>query len=158
MDGERRYRIGELAELTGVSRRTVRYYVQRGLIDPPLGRGRGAHYSERHRGQIQAVRAAQRAGAGLDEIATGGGPAAQPQGQVQPDSDAAPRPAETDAERGWVGRWVVSLELRPGVRLEVDAAGLALDAAALETLRAGCLRALADAGIADERGDGPRRG
>jgi hypothetical protein len=37
--------IGELADATGVSRRTVRFYVQRGLIDPPVGLGRASHYT-----------------------------------------------------------------------------------------------------------------
>ncbi|MBA2355458.1 MAG: MerR family DNA-binding transcriptional regulator, partial [Acidobacteria bacterium] len=38
------YAIGDLAALGGVSRRTVRYYVQGGLIPPPEGLGRGNHY------------------------------------------------------------------------------------------------------------------
>jgi len=33
----KRFSVGELAELGGVSRRTVRYYVQEGLIPAPLG-------------------------------------------------------------------------------------------------------------------------
>jgi DNA-binding transcriptional MerR regulator len=36
-----RYGIDELAELGGVSRRTVRYYVQEQLLPPPLGVGAG---------------------------------------------------------------------------------------------------------------------
>ncbi len=68
MDG-RRYSIGELAEITGVSRRTVHFYVQRRLIDPPLGRGRGRHYDDRHVRQIRRVRELQRLGLPLAEIA-----------------------------------------------------------------------------------------
>jgi len=67
MDG-RRYSIGELAELTGVSRRTVHFYVQRRLIDPPLGRGRGRHYDERHARQILEVRALQGMGVPLADM------------------------------------------------------------------------------------------
>jgi DNA-binding transcriptional MerR regulator len=37
------YAIGDLAELAGVSRRTIRYYVQEGLVPAPLGLGRGSH-------------------------------------------------------------------------------------------------------------------
>ena len=33
------YAIGELADLGGISRRTVRYYVQEGLLPPPRGLG-----------------------------------------------------------------------------------------------------------------------
>ena len=52
-----------------VSRRTVHYYVQRGLIDPPAGRGRGSGYTQKHVGQIAKVVSLQRNGLSLDEIA-----------------------------------------------------------------------------------------
>ena len=60
-----RYAIGELAELTGVSRRTVHWYVQCRIIDPPLGRGRGRHYDDGHMRQIREVKALQRLGVPL---------------------------------------------------------------------------------------------
>ena len=43
---DQRYSIGAIAEKTGISRRTVRYYVQLGLIEPPVGKGRGSYYIE----------------------------------------------------------------------------------------------------------------
>lgn len=64
------YTIGELAERTGVSRRTIHFYVQQGLINPPQGRGRGSHYTDKHVGQILEVRARQRDGLALDQIRT----------------------------------------------------------------------------------------
>jgi hypothetical protein len=66
-----RLSIDELAAVTGVSRRTVHYYVQRQLIDPPLGRGRGRHYDRRHALQILKVRDLQRRGVVLSDIAAG---------------------------------------------------------------------------------------
>jgi DNA-binding transcriptional MerR regulator len=63
-----RYSIGDLAALGGVSRRTVRYYVQEGLIPEPLGRGRGDHYGEGHLAQLLCVKAMQEAGRTLEEI------------------------------------------------------------------------------------------
>jgi DNA-binding transcriptional MerR regulator len=63
-----RYGIGELADLGGVSRRTVRYYVQQELLPPPLGVGRGNHYTRRHLDQLLHVKALQEAGRTLDEI------------------------------------------------------------------------------------------
>jgi hypothetical protein len=66
-----RYAIGDLARLAGVSRRTVRYYVQEGLIPPPLGVGRGNHYGAGHLQQILRVKAMQEAGRTLDEIRRG---------------------------------------------------------------------------------------
>ena len=51
-----------------MSRRTVRYYVQEGLIRPPLGVGRGNQYSPDHLDEILRVKALQEAGKSLDEI------------------------------------------------------------------------------------------
>src|SRR5210317_1092083 len=61
--------IQDLVDLSGVSRRTVRYYVQRGLIPPPEGAGRGHYYTRDHLEQLQRVRAMQQAGHSLNEIA-----------------------------------------------------------------------------------------
>ncbi len=66
-----RLSIDELAAATGVSRRTVHYYIQRRLIDPPLGRGRGRHYDRRHALQILKVRDLQRRGVALTDMADG---------------------------------------------------------------------------------------
>lgn len=63
-----RYAIEELATLGGVSRRTVRYYVQEGLIPPPLGLGRGNHYTPEHLEQLLRVKALQENGRTLVEI------------------------------------------------------------------------------------------
>jgi DNA-binding transcriptional MerR regulator len=63
-----RYAIGELATLGGVSRRTVRYYVQENLIPPPLGLGRGDHYTAEHLEQLLRVKAMQETGRSLDDI------------------------------------------------------------------------------------------
>jgi DNA-binding transcriptional MerR regulator len=62
------YAIGDLADLAGVSRRTVRYYVQEGLLPAPLGLGRGSHYGQAHLEQLLKVKAMQEAGRTLDEI------------------------------------------------------------------------------------------
>ena len=62
-----RYTAAQLGQLSGVGERTVRYYVREGLIDPPSGRGRGAHFDNRHLGQLQRVRILQEAG--LDHAA-----------------------------------------------------------------------------------------
>ena len=63
-----RYAIGDLADLGGVSRRTVRYYVQEGLLPTPLGIGRGNHYGPEHLEQLLRVKALQEAGHTLDDI------------------------------------------------------------------------------------------
>jgi DNA-binding transcriptional MerR regulator len=40
--------IAEVVKRTGISRRTIRYYVQIELLEPPEGRGKGAYYREYH--------------------------------------------------------------------------------------------------------------
>ena len=78
---DQRYAIGDLASLGGVSRRTVRYYVQEDLLPPPFGVGRGNHYGQEHLDQLLRVKALQEAGHTLDEIRrtlADGTPAAEP--------------------------------------------------------------------------------
>ena len=68
-DDEALYGIEELADRAGVSRRTVRYYVQRGLLPAPTGVGRGKHYTEAHLARLVRVRELQEQGVALAEIA-----------------------------------------------------------------------------------------
>jgi DNA-binding transcriptional MerR regulator len=67
---EPRYAIGDLADLGGVSRRTVRYYVQEGLLPSPFGLGRGDHYGAGHLERLRRIKALQEAGKTLAEIRT----------------------------------------------------------------------------------------
>lgn len=62
------YGVEELAERAGVSRRTVRYYVQRGLLPPPTGLGRGKHYTEQHLATLIRIRDQQAAGVALEAM------------------------------------------------------------------------------------------
>lgn len=68
MADEPRYAIGDLADLGGVSRRTVRYYVQEGLLPEPYGLGRGNHYGPEHLQQLLRVKSLQETGHTLDDI------------------------------------------------------------------------------------------
>jgi len=68
MSEERTYTIGSLADTAGVSRRTVRFYVQRDLLPPPEGLGRSAHYSDEHLARLLEIKALQEEGIPLDEI------------------------------------------------------------------------------------------
>jgi len=60
-----KYTIEELGELTGFTRRTIRYYVQEGLIDPPAGRGRGGFYYDSHVQQLLRIKSFQEKGIGI---------------------------------------------------------------------------------------------
>ena len=106
-----RYAIGDLARLAGVSRRTVRYYVQEGLIPPPLGVGRGNHYGPEHLEQILRVKAMQEAGQTLDEIR--GAPAERPAALLKRRREDGDR---VQLERSLWRR----LTLAPGVELHVS--------------------------------------
>jgi len=72
---------GAILERTGVtpvssaasakpSERTIRFYVARGLVNRPDGRGTSATYSYRHLLQVLAIKLRQMDGATLDRLAT----------------------------------------------------------------------------------------
>lgn len=66
----KKYNIEDLAEITGFTRRTIRYYVQEGLIEPPAGRGRGGFYYDSHVKRLLQIKALQEKGIGISAIAT----------------------------------------------------------------------------------------
>jgi DNA-binding transcriptional MerR regulator len=113
------YKLDELAAAAGVSARTVRYYVQRGLLPAPAFRGRDTVYDGNHLRRLRAIKRLQEQYLPLDaiqvELERRGAweleglpvvppPAAQP--ALAPATQPAPAP-----ER-WL-RW----ELAPGVEL-----------------------------------------
>ena len=147
---DQRYAIGDLASLGGVSRRTVRYYVQEDLLSPPFGVGRGNHYGQEHLDQLLRVKALQEAGHTLDEIRrtlTDGTPAVDP--------SRAPRLARSalpDLARSFWRRF----PLAPGVELHVEGASRPLTTAALRELAEWCEHHLADrVGRTHEKGEDP---
>jgi len=101
---EQRLGIRELASAGGVTRRTVRYYVQEGLIPPPLGLGRGDHYTEEHLQALIRVRTFQEQGLTIAQIR---------------ETLAGQRPAAplvtSPARQAWL-----RLVLAPGVELHVS--------------------------------------
>jgi DNA-binding transcriptional MerR regulator len=65
-----KYTMEELAELTGFTRRTIRYYIQEGLLGPPAGRGRGGFYYDSHVQTLLQIKALQEKGMGISGIAS----------------------------------------------------------------------------------------
>ena len=63
-----RFDINQLAELTGFSVRSIRYYVQMGLVDKPEGVKRQAYYQRQHLEQLMMVKKGQDAGFSLERI------------------------------------------------------------------------------------------
>ncbi|MBM3267224.1 MAG: MerR family transcriptional regulator [Candidatus Sericytochromatia bacterium] len=71
----KRFKLEDLADTAGVSIRTVRYYVQRGLLPQPEFRARGTLYDEEHLLRLLAIRHLQARFLPLDAIAGVLGPA-----------------------------------------------------------------------------------
>jgi DNA-binding transcriptional MerR regulator len=63
------YSIDELASLAGLPRRTVRYYIQLGLVQRPVGETRAAYYTAAHLEQLLTVAKYSSAGISLERIA-----------------------------------------------------------------------------------------
>lgn len=62
------YKLHELAEEAGVAPRTVRYYVQRGLLPAPEFRGKDTAYGREHLLRLNVIKRLQQAHLPLDEI------------------------------------------------------------------------------------------
>lgn len=62
------YSLEEISALAELPRRTVRYYIQIGLIDRPHGSAKGAYYTHEHVEQLLKVRKWQLAGLSLERI------------------------------------------------------------------------------------------
>ncbi|HMN56323.1 MAG TPA: helix-turn-helix domain-containing protein [Ottowia sp.] len=101
-----RYTLDQLESLTGLPRRTLRYYMQIGLVDRPIGETRAAYYTDRHLEQFLRVRRLSEEGVSLERIRNlmAGG-----------DSPVPLAPARPGAVR------VLShVHVAPGLELQVD--------------------------------------
>ena len=54
------YELNELSDLAGVTVRTVRYYIQQGLLPPPGSRGPGARYDRGHLDRLKLIKRLQK--------------------------------------------------------------------------------------------------
>lgn len=140
------WKIDELAERSGFSVRTLRYYLARGLLPPPPFRGPKTTYDESYLTRLAAIRALEADEVPLDAIAEvlASATAAEIARIARGGRRTAPAVPGTQAPRPGVGlgqRFAVSrrttFTLAPGLRLEVDepvdAATEALLAELLET-------------------------
>jgi DNA-binding transcriptional MerR regulator len=107
-----RLSLDQLATLTALTARTVRYYIQQGLVSRPEGAKRGAYYERRHVEQLLLIRRWTDAGLSLDRIREliAGAP-----------EDPPPRPAQPGAVEVW-SRMTLADGLE--VQLEPGRAGL----------------------------------
>jgi DNA-binding transcriptional MerR regulator len=119
------WKLGDLATAAGVSARTIRYYVQRGLLPSPEFRGKDTSYGEEHLTRLRAIAALQGRHLPLDEIQRvldaldPDGIAAIAAGQAPPFNEPeAPVPTPAPSPDP-ASRWTV-WQLAPGVELHVS--------------------------------------
>ena len=136
MAEDTRYGIEELAALGGVTRRTVRYYVQENLLPAPLGVGRGRHYGPEHLARLSAVKDLQERGLSLDEVRS-----ALDRGPTRRHVGAAPLATRLPAPEVARSAWT-RVELIPGVELHVSGERHVPPAGRLRELAAWCERNL----------------
>lgn len=65
---DKKYTFEELCALSGLSSRTLRYYMQIGLVDKPVGQTRAAHYLSLHLEKILRIKQLSEAGISLERI------------------------------------------------------------------------------------------
>lgn len=63
-----KYTFNELCSQVELPIRTVRYYIQKGLVSPPEGSRKGAYYTQKHLDELTAIRKWQKAGLSLERI------------------------------------------------------------------------------------------
>ena len=129
--GEPTFGIDELCALTGVVRRTVRFYTQKGLLDPPEGAKRGAHYTRRHLEQLLLIRKWQQAGVSLERIGR----------LLRGDVSDLPPPTAPGAVEVWS-----RVTLRPGLEVHLEPGRLGLDPEQVRGLLARIVQAVEPGG------------
>ena len=122
---DERFAIDELCALVDLPRRTVRYYVQEGLVDRPVGAKRGAYYTRRHLEQLMTIRAWRRAGLSLERI--------REQAAESGTGASAPPPPPRRRQSGDVALHT-HVTLAPGVELVIDPRQAGLSAEAMRAL------------------------
>lgn len=65
---DQEFTLDELSSLTDLSKRTIRYYMQIGLVDRPEGETRAARYFTRHLDRLLQIRKWSAAGISLERI------------------------------------------------------------------------------------------
>jgi DNA-binding transcriptional MerR regulator len=104
---DRRYSADELATLAGVPRRTLRYYIQLGLIDPPVGQTRAAYYTWQHLHRLLEIRRLTEQGFSLERVQE-----LLARGDAPPPAAAAPRAGSISVQS--------HVHLADGVELVID--------------------------------------
>ena len=96
--------IHQLEAASGVPARRIRHFIAEGLLPPPLGKGRAAHYGRQHLELLRRIETLRAANLGLEEIR------GRLEGELQSSGGPAP---ESDTWRRWA--------IAPGIELHARA-------------------------------------
>lgn len=148
-----RMNIDELAAEAAISPRAIRFYVQRGLLAAPLGKGRGRHYDASHLKLLQRLQQLQAAGHSLEAIRKilAGGQVPNPPQRAAGQMRAVPRATMT------AGLWT-RLVVADGVELHLDASKHNATVEQLMAARQALRAILASGGEAENAPAGDGRG
>lgn len=67
-ESNKQFLLDELCSLTELSKRTIRFYIQEGLVSRPEGSKRGSFYTQEHLNQLLEIQKWQRVGVSLERI------------------------------------------------------------------------------------------
>lgn len=102
------YPLADLCVLAGMSVRTVRYYMQLGLVDRPQGETRAARYGARHLEQLLQIRKWSEAGISLERIRE------LLHGEAAPVAARMPRPGSLEVRSHLLVADGVEVSIEPG--------------------------------------------
>ncbi len=97
----------ELSHLTGLPKRTIRYYIQLGLVDRPIGETKAAHYIDTHLDQLLRVKKLTEAKVPLERVR-----------QVMAGETDAPPP---QTQKPGTVQVKTHLHVLPGIELQISA-------------------------------------
>ena len=92
--------LDELCERVGMSVRNVRFYTSRGLVPPPIRKGRSGYYSRLHVGRLELVQANRGGWQGAN---------AQPGRNLNEITPATPDQAEQVSGMSWLEGFPVEI-------------------------------------------------
>ena len=105
---DKTFSLDDLCMLTDLPKRTVRFYMQSGLLERPVGSKRGAYYEQRHLEQLIEIKKWQAAGLNLDRIR-----------ELVSGNDTAPVPPPIPRQRGGVEVWS-HIAIGAGIELMIE--------------------------------------
>lgn len=127
--GTSRFSLEDLASLTSLPPRTIRFYIQEGVVDRPEGVRRGAWYHQGHLEQLLAIRRWQAAGLSLDRIR-------ELVRRPTDDDDVPPAPRRPGDVEVWS-----HVALAEGLELLIEPGRAGLSPEQLRRLAAACVQA-----------------